>query len=262
MRTKLILLTLGLILSGWQAAAAESLSRRDWTVGGVTRQALVHVPPKAASNSIPVVFVFHGHGGTMRNAARAFSLHTLWPEAIVVYPQGLATPGQITDPEGRLPGWQSAAGDQEDRDLKFFDAMLASLKKDYRVDEKRVYATGHSNGGAFSYLLWAWRGERLAALAPSGAAALRLLPRLKPKPVLHVAGQTDPLVRFAWQQTMIDGVRRLNQCGEGKPWEKECTLYASRAGAPLVTFIHPGGHEFPAAAPAFIVKFLKEQALP
>jgi len=132
------------------------------------------------------------------------------------------------------------------------------------VDDKRIYATGHSNGGSFTYLLWAARGERFAAFAPSGSAAPRLLTRLKPKPVLHVAGENDPLVKFSWQKQTMDAVRKLNQCGEGQPWEGEkgCTIYPSKLDAPLVTFIHPGTHQFPAAAPALIVKFFKQRSLP
>jgi polyhydroxybutyrate depolymerase len=72
-----------------------------------------------------------------------------------------------------LGSWQKTFGDQNDRDLKFFDAVLATLKKDCRIDEKRVYATGHSNGGAFTYLLWAARGDVFAAVAPCAAAAKR-----------------------------------------------------------------------------------------
>ena len=88
------------------------------------RQALIHVPAGKAQTPAPVVFVFHGHGGSMAPASRAFGLHTLWPDAIIVYPQGLPTSG-MTDPEGKLPGWQKSPGDYADRDLKFFDAMLA-----------------------------------------------------------------------------------------------------------------------------------------
>ena len=54
--------------------------------------------------------------------------------------------------------------------------MLTTLKKDYRVDEKRIYATGHSNGGGFTYLLWAARGDVFAAVAPCAAAAPRSAP--------------------------------------------------------------------------------------
>ena len=39
-------------------------------------------------------------GGTMNFAARRFRLHELWPEAVVVYPQGLATKTP-RDPAGK-----------------------------------------------------------------------------------------------------------------------------------------------------------------
>lgn len=258
---------------------AGALAHREWKVDGVAREALVHVPPEATTKSTPVVFAFHGHGGSMNNAARMFHIETLWPEAIVVYMQGLNTPGRLTDPEGKRPGWQKEVGDQNDRDLKFFDAVLASLKKDYKMDAKRIYSTGHSNGGSFTYLLWEARGELFAAFAPSASLSRSLVqPKgfgatdvsekstnlskrmFLPKPVLHVAGESDPLVKFAWQKAMIDAVRKLNQCGEGKPWEKEkqCTLYESKVGARVVTFIHPGTHKYPKEAPAIIVKFFKE----
>ncbi len=243
--------------------AADGPARREWTVDGVVREALVYVPVSAKTSPTPVVFAFHGHGGSMNNAARMFGYHTLWPEAIVVYMQGLNTPGRLTDPEGKRPGWQKDVSDQGDRDLKFFDAVLASLQQDYRVDNRRIYSTGHSNGGGFTYLLWAARGDRFAAFAPSASiASPKQRAELKPKPVLHVAGQNDSLVKFAWQQQMMDALRTLNECGEGKPGDKCCTLYASKLNAPVLAFIHPGTHAFPPAAPAIIVKFFKEHAQP
>jgi polyhydroxybutyrate depolymerase len=241
-------------------SAAESLERREWIVEGVKREALVYAPAKSKTEASPVVFAFHGHGGSMINAARQFGYHRLWPKAIVVYMQGLNTPGRLTDPEGQKAGWQFGLGDEGDRDLKFFDAVLASLRSDYRVDEKRIYATGHSNGGGFTYLLWAARGEQFAAFAPSGAAAAKLFQILTPKPVMHVAGENDPLVKFTWQKQTMDALRKLNECGEGQSCGKWCMLYPSKIGAPVVTFIYPGGHAFPAEATAAIVKFFKEQA--
>jgi polyhydroxybutyrate depolymerase len=240
-------------------AAAETLTRREWTVEGAAREALVSVPAAAKTTPTPVVFAFHGHGGTMRNAARSFGYHRIWPEAIVVYMQGLNTPGRLTDPEGKLPGWQSAVGDQSDRDLKFFDTVLASLQHDYQVDERRIYSTGHSNGGGFTYLLWAARGDVFAAMAPSSAVAARAMKDLKPKPVLHVAGEEDPLVKYDWQQATMTALRKLNGCDEqGTAWEKWSTLYPSSTGTPVVTFVHPGNHTFSQEAPPTIVKFFKQ----
>jgi polyhydroxybutyrate depolymerase len=250
----------GLALSA-TSRSADSLVRREWTVDNVTREALVYVPASAKTAPAPVVFAFHGHGGTMRNTTRTSPFHELWPDAIVVYPQGLNTPGRLTDPEGKKPGWQHTAGAEGDRDLRFFDAMLASLTKQYRVDDKRIYATGHSNGGGFTYLLWAARGDRFAAFAPSASAAAQVVGKLKPKPVLHVAGQNDPLVKFEWQERTIAALRELNQCGAGEPWEKSHTQYPSKIGAPVVTVIHPGTHAYLRDAPALIVAFFKQHAL-
>jgi polyhydroxybutyrate depolymerase len=246
------------------AFSADALVRHELTVDGVVREALVAIPPKAKTEPAPLVFAFHGHGGNMNNAARMYHIHTLWPEAIVVYPQGLNTPGQLTDPDGKKPGWQGATGAQGDRDLKFFDAMLASLEAKFKVDAKRIYSTGHSNGGGFSYLLWAARGEKFAAFGPSAAAAIKNRSMLKPKPMIHIAGENDPLVKFEWQKMTMEYVRKLNECGEGKSWEGTtgCTLYPSKIGADVVTFIHPGTHTYAAEAPALIVKFFKQHALP
>src|SRR6185503_20571601 len=101
-----------------------------------------------------------------------------------VYPQALNTPGRFIDFEGKQSGWQLRPGHEEDRDLKFFDALLARLKKDYQVDDKRVYALGLSSGGYFTFLLWAARGKVLAAVAPAASEAADMLSALKPKPVL------------------------------------------------------------------------------
>ena len=256
---KLLLLSvLSLIITS--SLAAEPWQRREWSVDGVNREALVHVSEVLKGKLMPVVFAFHGHGGNMRNSTRAFPIHELWPEALVVCLQGLPTPGRLTDPEGKKNGWQSGVGDKEDRDLKFFDAVFETLKKEQPVDLSRVYALGHSNGGGFTYLLWAERGDAFAAMAPSGSAAFKSLPKLKPKPVLHVAGETDPLVKFDWQKRMIDGLLAVNQCVKGTAWDQDinCTFYASALGAPVVTAIHPGGHEYPKQAPAVIVKFFNQ----
>src|SRR5882724_2903294 len=78
--------------------AADGPARREWKVDGVIREALVFIPAKAKTEPTPVIFAFHGHGGSMDNAARMFGYHRQWPEAIVVYMQGLHTPGRLVDP--------------------------------------------------------------------------------------------------------------------------------------------------------------------
>lgn len=250
-----------LLLANCSGVARGQVQPRQWKVGEDTRDALVYFPAAAKTKASPVVFVFHGHGGTMRHAARSFAMHKQWPEAICVYMQGLNTPGRLTDPEGKKPGWQSQAGDQDDRDLKFFDVVLKSLHDEAKVDDARVFAMGHSNGGGFTYLLWSQRGDKLAAIAPSASiAASRMSSDFKPLPVLHIAGRNDPLVKFSWQEKMVELIKRVNQCdGTHSAWaEGRCEVYASKAGAPLVVCYHDGNHQYPEFAPELIAKFFKE----
>jgi len=209
-----------------ESATSSEFEHWEFKVEGVVREALAYIPSTAKEKPTPVVFVFHGHGGRAQNAARMFGMNRHWPEAISIYMQGLNTPGRLTDKEGKAPGWQKFAGDQEDRDLKFFDAVMARLKKDYKMDSKRISCTGHSNGGGFTYLLWAERGDVLAAVAPSAGMTVESVPKLKPKPIMHIAGEKDALVKFEWQEKTIAAVRKINGCeSEGKPWDKDRTIY-------------------------------------
>ena len=238
----------------------QTPTQRVWEVDGVKREALVYAPSKMTGGKAPLVFDFHGHGGTAKHAARTHHFHETWPEAIVVYMQGLNTQGILTDPEGKKPGWQSAPGGQKDRDLKFFDAVLASLQTDYAVDEKRIYATGHSNGGGFTYLLWSKRGDTFAAFAPVAAAAGLYFADAKPKPVFHAASEQDPLVTFAMQKRTLNRVKKLNGCDDqGEEWAQGCLRFRSKNGAPVVIYLHGEGHKYPEATPTLIVKFFREQ---
>lgn len=260
------LLVFGLLV-GWlsgqePARAADDLKTVTWKIGEVTREAQVYAPP-ANGKLRPLVITFHGHGGGPRHVVRKFAFHEIWPEAVCVYPQGLPTPVPLIDPEGKRSGWQKYDGDQDNRDLELFDAILKTAIDEHQVDPQRVYIAGHSNGAFFAYLLAARRADKLAAIAPvAGNLSIRELRNQKPLPVIHVAGEQDRIVRFAGQERTMTQVRRINGCNAvGKAAGEFCTEYTSSDGPPLVTFIHPGGHEVPSGAPERIVEFFKKQAL-
>src|SRR5215213_8303868 len=82
-------------------------------VDGVQREALVCAPNSAKAS--PLVFAFHGYGGNMRRAASNFRLHEHWPEAVVVYMQGLPTPVP-SNPENPRPGWDVMKPPPDNRD--------------------------------------------------------------------------------------------------------------------------------------------------
>ncbi len=61
------------------------------TIDGVPRQALILAPANASRSPerLPLLFAFHGHGGNMVQTAAQMRFDKVWPEAIVVYMQGL-----------------------------------------------------------------------------------------------------------------------------------------------------------------------------
>lgn len=238
-------------------ACARDLTPQTWRVNGVERQGLIALPVPSVTNPSPTVFVFHGHGGSAAQASRSLAFHTAWPEAVVVYLHGLPTPGRLTDPEGRRTGWQGGPGEQGDRDLHFFDVVWADLCQRLNLDGTRVFACGHSNGGAFTYLLWAKRRKIFAAFGPSAAIAGRDYETLAPAPVIHVAGENDALVKFAWQRQMISSLLHSHQCGPGEPRGNGLTYHPSPLDAPVVTYLHSRGHRYPVEATALIVDFFK-----
>src|ERR1044072_3289173 len=98
---KLALLTTFLVILSWGFAGHLKSTARAWrletkainktfTVDGIERTAMVYAnSTEAAKTGAPIVFFFHGHGGTAQFIDRRYGLNALWREAVCVYPQGL-----------------------------------------------------------------------------------------------------------------------------------------------------------------------------
>lgn len=212
---------------------------KEWKTQGVTREALVALPAK--TEGAPLVFAFHGHGGRAAYAARRWQLHNLWSEAVVVYPQGLPTK-TLNDRSGARSGWLMGDIDlSPNRDKNFVEALWETAQKEWKCDEKRVYATGHSNGGGFTYYLWGQKPDLFAALAPVAGGGERLIRNAKPCPLLIIGAKNDAMVPWTTQERAIEAAKRVN---------------GSRA--PVEVFLHTGGHAYPEQAPEKIIAFFKK----
>lgn len=247
------------MLSALAVLAVQSTSNVEiYTVEGTKREALVFPGEGAAPRGgRPLILAFHGHGGNMNHSARSFGVQRVWPEATVIYPQGLPTSG-MTDPEGRKNGWQQNLGQNDDRDLKFVDAILA---KHPEIDHKRIFAMGHSNGGRFTYILWTKRPEVFAAYGPSGSPATGMLRALKPASAFCTAGEKDPLIPYFGQKRSIDYIARLIGVDATKAKvDGYVRIAPGRGGLELGTYVHPGGHEYPPEAAAATVEFFKRHS--
>jgi polyhydroxybutyrate depolymerase len=171
---------------------------RSLEVDQRTRTYLLHVPKSYdGSKPYPVVLAFHGGGSNAEQMVRFCGLNDKADEAgfLVVYPNG-------TGRRERLLTWNGGnccgyAMLQKVDDVAFVRALLDNLGKLVRVNPKRVYATGMSNGAILTYRLASELSNRIAAVAPvAGPMGAATCHPKRPVPVLHFHGTADEFAPF------------------------------------------------------------------
>ena len=155
--------------------------------GGQARRYLLHVPA-AYDPQTPaaLVLVFRGAG----IGAERFVDYTRFSRVadregfLVVYPQGL----------GERPVWDPSPGS---RDVQFASDLIDTLQQRCTIDPRRIYATGHSNGGGMVHRLACELAGRIAAIGPvSGAYPSGICSPARPVPVFAIHGTADPIVSY------------------------------------------------------------------
>jgi polyhydroxybutyrate depolymerase len=177
--------------------------------GGRRRSCLLHVPPQYDGvRPLPLVLAFHGGGSNPRQMIPFCGLNEKADQAgfIVAYPAGTgAVERALTFNAGNCCG--HALRHKVD-DVAFVGALLDDLMAAGKVDDKRVYATGMSNGGVMCYLLADKMADRFAAIAPvGGPMGTEACQPSRPVSVIHFHGTEDEFAPFAGGK----GARSLTQ---------------------------------------------------
>ena len=246
--------------SGGSAYVAGT-QRISLDVNGTQRTAVLSVPSDL-TRSAPLVFAFHGHGGSGANFDRKMDIEGLWSEAIVVYPDGLIGHAGRTDPEGVRTGWQTRPGEGGDADVAFYDALRADLLARLPVDQDRIYLMGHSNGSGFVSLLLNVRGAGVAATANLSAQPGRYLLTDPARSMFMSMGRTDPIVPYVNQQkSVLLAQKKLDVDPSALTVEGFLTIGQGRGNLELDVYDHPGGHETPPEVPTLIVAFFQRHTL-
>ncbi len=191
------LLTVVMMLSAADHLAAGD-HRRELTVDQRERNYLVHVPKlKRPATGWPVVLIFHGGAGNANTMVRFTGLSEKADEAgfLAVYPNGTGRNDRVlTFNGGNCCG--HAMNEQVD-DVKFTGALLDDLEAVVKVDKRRVFATGMSNGAIMCYLLASEMADRIAAIAPvAGPMGTAGCSPSRPVPVCHFHGTDDAFAPF------------------------------------------------------------------
>jgi poly(3-hydroxybutyrate) depolymerase len=134
------------------------------TIGERTFELFV---PSGIDLSQPTALVLSHHGATpgtggashLQKGVAGTNAHAQEHGYIAVHPQS-RTRGTEEDP---VQSWESTA---DSPDLRYIDELLDALRAEFTIDEARIFATGISSGGAFSYALACWRADVIAAIGP------------------------------------------------------------------------------------------------
>jgi poly(3-hydroxybutyrate) depolymerase len=125
----------------------------------------------------------------------------------------------LKDNPGRGLGGLGPGGGQDApenlRELSEKDVMnvLEIVRKEFNVDEKRIYLIGHSMGGAGTWHLGTKYPDKWAGLAPIAPAAFGQptgLDKIKHVPVIVVQGDNDTLVRPEGTRRWVEKLKDLN----------------------------------------------------
>lgn len=175
--------------------------------GGLQRQYDLHVPPSRSDVPAPLVIVLHGGGGQedavamIRDLTRFDALADA-QQFVVAYPK--AVDNYWNDGRG-VRRYRSHV--QNIDDVGFISALADHLAAEARIDRRRVYVTGASNGAMMAYRVACARPDRFAGIA---AVAGNLPARLPcspgwPIPVLVMNGTDDRLM--PWNGAKSDSGR-------------------------------------------------------
>ncbi len=198
------------------SAMSVGISAQQTINGSIThdngqRSYTLYVPASYSGNTpVPLVLNFHGYTSSATVQMNTGDFRAIADTAgfIIVHPQGSLFNGNT---HWNVGGW--TVGSTAD-DVGFTSALLDSLSAEYLIDPDRVYSTGFSNGGYFSFKLACQLGDRIAAIASvAGSMTPEIYNACSPThstPVLQMHGTNDNVVPYNganWTRSIDDAMQ-------------------------------------------------------
>lgn len=190
----LIVLLFSVLACRQEASSLAGEITHTTTFDDMERSYILHVPASyTGDNAVPLVLDFHGGGGNANSEMSHSGFRELADNEgfIVAFPNGT---GRLED---KVLTWNGGtccgyAVTNNIDDVGFVRALIAEIEASYKIDAKRVYATGLSNGGIMSYRLACEASDLIAAIGP--VAGTQNFPSCQPAEnvsVIHFHGTED-----------------------------------------------------------------------
>ena len=265
---------------------SSGMSSHSINSGGQARSFLLYLPDNYSGEPIPLVFSFHGSGGTPQNQVATTDFDTLADryDYAVVFPAGIFT-NSVTS-----QSWNANIDAGVD-DVQFVRDMIEDVASKINIDRSRIFTSGFSGGARMSSRLACELSDVLAAAGlvaglqyPDGCTPVRAIPLI----VFHamddsvnqyaVSSNSRPYWRMG-VETALDKWRQANSClltNEKTQISGVVALFTwsscNRSGQIYFYQAEQGGHTWPGSsarganqdisASEFIFQFFSKHGLP
>lgn len=191
---RLLLHLLCLILIPLNAHALENIK-----VGTTTRTMLVYAP-KNLGLKRPMIISCHGmnQNADFQKSEAKFSNIADTAKFLVVFPNGIGS------------SWDLSGNS----DIDFMTTLIDTMVSRYNIDRNRVYLSGFSMGGMFTYFAMGKIADKIAAFAPISGYPMggSSFTSSRPVPIIHTHGTADDVVSFGGVAACLAGWVKRNNC--------------------------------------------------
>ena len=193
-------------VTGMQAAKVDKIVEitvNDDNGNPEKRTYRLYVPDNVKARA-PLVVSLHGANGNQWGNVPMRTAVADEEGFIVVYPQGKTVNFYLVPMEGT--GW--VASGEVNADVEFIKAVITDVRKNYSVDDKRIYCCGFSNGGMMTYALTNTCADLFAAFASISGFPMNEFhfrhTGSRPVPFLHIHGKADDFVKYSLMPVIVD----------------------------------------------------------
>lgn len=171
-------------------------------IDGYNRSYLLNLPPNYNdSTNFPLVIALHGLAGSASQMEEDYGLTAKSNSAhfVIAYPEGVRSDGILGIRTWNAGTCCDFAMEHNIDDVQFISKLIQRLTTSYKIDAKRIYVTGMSNGAMMTYRLACELSQQLAAIAPVSGTLLTKQPctPVRMVPVLHIHSAIDTKVPYA-----------------------------------------------------------------
>lgn len=170
------------------------------TVNGTQRNYIVYAPNNLGEGR-PLLISCHGMNQDANYQKNMLVIESVADTAkfVTVFPNGIDK------------GWDISG----DRDINFVLALIDKMVDQYKIDRNRVYLSGFSMGGMFTYHAMNRIADKIAAFAPISGYPMggtTANANVRPIPIIHTHGTGDDVVVFSGVQSALNAWINHNKC--------------------------------------------------